>query len=381
MRKLLLLLLACAPMAAAAQEEQLPETLKILDEAADAVESAPRVEQQSTPAPKYWDTSLMTKLDFGQTSLTNWAAGGYNTVTLKTFIDANANYRKDAMFWTNRLQLDYGFLYSADKPVMQKSDDRIYLESKWGYQAKNSLYYSAEFSFKSQFSNTREFPTPSAKADGSPLGENEEYTTEDWMAASTLKSGFMSPAYTNLALGLDYKPLKWLTVNFAPLTGGLVIVENPDLRTSYSMTRKKQYEGVADDALPVLKDSYGNPVLDKDGNTQLDLDRIYKRVRFEFGAQLKVDLKVNVNDNFSFTSQIVLFSDYLDKPQNLRVNWDNRIDWKLTKFFSLTFTTNLIYDDKVMIKNDKDLDRYPDGRQRVQFKESMAFGFVYTFAR
>ena len=371
MKKLfaLAVLSACIPALASAQEgtamkeAAVDETLKILDEAAQAVESAPRVEQQTTPAPKYWKTSLMTKIDFGQTSLTNWAAGGYNTVTLKSFIDANADYEKDAMFWKNRLQLDYGFLYSADKPVLQKSDDRIYLESKWGYQAKNSLYYSAEFSFKSQFSNTREFPTPGAKADGSALGENEEYTSEDWMAASVLKSGFMSPAYTNLALGLDYKPLNWLTVNFAPVTGGLVVVDNPLLRKSYSMPLKREFEDVT------LSDE------------EMNAGNCYKSVRFEFGAQLKVDFKVNVNDNFSYTSQVVLFSDYLDKPQNIRVNWDNRIDWKLTKFFSLTFTTNLIYDDKVMIKNDKDIDKYPDGKQRVQFKESMAFGFVYTFSR
>lgn len=371
MKKLfaLAVLSACIPALASAQEgtameeEAVDETLKILDEAAQAVESAPRVEQQTTPAPKYWKTSLMTKIDFGQTSLTNWAAGGYNTVTLKSFIDANADYEKDAMFWKNRLQLDYGFLYSADKPVLQKSDDRIYLESKWGYQAKNSLYYSAEFSFKSQFSNTREFPTPGAKADGSALGENEEYNSEDWMAASVLKSGFMSPAYTNLALGLDYKPLSWLTVNFAPVTGGLVVVDNPLLRKSYSMPLKREFEDVT------LTDD------------EMNAGNCYKSVRFEFGAQLKVDIKVNVNDNFSYTSQVVLFSDYLDKPQNIRVNWDNRIDWKLTKFFSLTFTTNLIYDDKVMIKSDKDLDKYPDGKQRVQFKESMAFGFVYTFSR
>ena len=64
----------------------------------------------------------------------------------------------------------------------------------------------------------------------------------------------------------------------------------------------------------------------------------------------------------------------------MRVNWDNRLDWKLAKYFSFTLTTNLIYDDKIMIKNDKDIDMYPNGRQRVQFKESLAFGFTYTIA-
>ena len=357
----------CVAIMAAAQED-LPESLQVLGDAAEAVDEAPKTEEPKEPAAKYWKSSLQTKIDFGQTSLTNWAAGGYNTVSLKSFIDANANYEKDEMYWNNRLQLDYGFLYSADKPILQKTDDRIYLESKWGYQATKSLYYSAQFSFRSQFSNTYEYPTPSAKADGTPLGPDEEYTAADWKNASVLKSGLISPAYTNLALGLDYKPLNWLTVNFAPLTGGFVIVDDPLLRSSYSQPRKKEFENVADDQLP--KDDKGNI----DGS-------VYKSAKFEFGAQLKVDFKVNVNDNFAFTSQVVLFSDYLDKPQNLRVNWDTRFDWKLTKFFSLTFTTNMIYDDNVMIVNEKDIAKYPNGKQRVQFKESLSFGFVYTFAR
>ena len=107
-----------------------------------------------------------------------------------------------------------------------------------------------------------------------------------------------------------------------------------------------------------------------------ELGSYYKNARFEFGAQIKADFAVNVNDNFKYTSQIVLFSNYLDKPENLRVNWDNRFDWKLAKYFSLTLTTNMIYDDKVMIFSDV------DGltKQRVQFKESLLFGFTWTLA-
>jgi hypothetical protein len=181
-----------------------------------------------------------------------------------------------------------------------------------------------------------------------------------WKDARVLKSGFLAPAYTNLALGIDWTPSKWLSFNFAPLTGGYVIVKDAALRESYSMGLKKKYEGLTE----------GIP---SDGSQ-------YRSARFEFGAQLKVDAKVNVNDNFSYSTQVVLFSNYLDKPQNLRVNWDNRIDWKLAKYFSFTIATNLIYDDKVMIKSDEDADRYPNGRQRVQFKESIAFGFTYTIA-
>lgn len=348
------------PVAMNAQDNILSDSQRAAALAAEALQSTPKPEEK--PKVRYWKTSLQTRLDFGQTSLTNWAAGGYNSLSLKTFIDANANYSKEAMFWNNRLQLDYGFLYSADKPIIQKTDDRIYFESKWGYQAKNNLYYSAEFSFRSQFSNGWEYKS------SVPEGLDPD-KPESWKdpGSRTLKSGLISPAYTNLALGLDYKPLNWLTVNLAPLTGGFVIVDNPLLRKAYGQPLKKHYENTPESDLPKLETG------EIDGNS-------YKAAKFEFGAQLKVDFKVNINDNFAFSSQVVLFSDYLDEPQNLRVNWDNRIDWKLARFFSFSIVTNFIYDDKVMIKNDKDLDKYPDGRQRVQFKESLSFGFVYTFA-
>ena len=151
-----------------------------------------------------------------------------------------------------------------------------------------------------------------------------------------------------------------MSINFAPLTGGFVIVDLPELRKSYSMKLKNE-DNVPDES--ALKEKYTQDgVLDKDAYNRA-LGDYYRSAKFEFGAQLKIDLKVNVNDNFKYTSQIVLFSDYLDHPENLRVNWDNRIEWKLAKYFSLMFTTNLIYDDKVMIKNDKDLDKYPDGKQ------------------
>lgn len=312
------------------------EAKKAAADAYQVLSQAPAVVDK----PNYWTNNILLKVDFTNTSLANWAAGGYMTATLKSFVDANANYQKNDMFWNNRLQMDYGFLYSADKPFLQKSDDRIYLESKWGYKAKNvkNLNYSAQFSFKSQFTNSWNYVTPTV----------ENPTKQDWMDLRTLKSGPLSPANTTIALGIDWVPTKWLTVNFAPLTGGFVIVRNEILRPAYSMPKRD--------------------------------DGTYKGARFEFGAQVKIDAKVTINNNFNYTTQLLLFSDYLDKPQNIRVNWDNRFDWKVAKYFSFTITSYLIYDDKVLIKNEKDIEEYPNGRQRVQFKESLAFGFSYTLA-
>ncbi len=69
---------------------------------------------------QYWTESLKTNVTVGQTGLFNWSAGGDNTVSFAAYIDGSANYKKDAMFWNNRLQLDYGFLYASSNPIIQK---------------------------------------------------------------------------------------------------------------------------------------------------------------------------------------------------------------------------------------------------------------------
>ena len=352
---------------AAAQE--LTEAQKAAAAAAAAVAEAPVVKQK-VEKPKCWEESLKTNIKFGQTSLTNWAAGGDNTVTLQAFIDGNANYKKNDLFWNNRLQLDYGFVYASSKPILQKSDDRIYLESKFGYKnaSMKNFSLSVNYDFKSQFNTGYDYLTPSVPADkyqdadGNVPGLNDLPHRDQvslWKDARKMKSGFLAPAYTNLAVGIDLKPTKWLSLNLAPLTGGVVIVRNELLRKNYSMQLKEEY-------------------LNQDLSSLApeELGACYKPARFEFGAQVKADIAVKVNDNFSYTSQLVLFSNYLDHPENMRVNWDNRFDWKLAKYFSLTVTTNMIYDDKIMIFSEK------DGltKQRVQFKQSMLFGFTYTIA-
>ena len=362
-------LMAAALLAGTQVEAQDSDALKaVTDAAKEIIEAQGAV--QKVKKPDYWEKSVKTNIKFGQTSLNNWAAGGDNTVTLQAFIDGNANYKKNDLFWNNRLQLDYGFVYASSKPILQKSDDRIYLESKFGYKNADMKNFSlsVNYDFKSQFNTGYDYLTPSVPADKYQDAEGNVPDLDDlnhkdqvalWKGARKIKSGFLAPAYTNLAVGIDLKPAKWLSLNLAPITGGVVIVRNEVLRKNYGMQLKPEYEGKDLSAVP-----------------EAELGEYYKSARFEFGAQVKADFGINVNENFKYTSQLVLFSNYLDKPENLRVNWDNRFDWKLAKYFSLTLTTNLIYDDKVMIFSEKD----GETKQRIQFKESLLFGFIWTIA-
>ena len=332
MKKILLLSIALtAVLGAYAQDD----VRKAAADAAAAIAEAPQ-EEAPQPKPVYWTKSLMTNLNFAQTLLRDWAAGGSNNYTMTAYLDANANYAKDKMIWNNRLQVDYGFLYSADKPILQKVKDRIYFESKWGYETPiQHLSYSANFDFKTQIDNNYTYGTP-----GKP-----DPDVEDWKAARELKSGLFSPAYASLGLGLLWTPKPWFSLNVAPVTGGFVIVDNPALRKAYGME------------------------LEADGVT-------YKSSRFELGAQVKADANFTINDNLKYSTQLVLFSNYLKNPQNIRVNWDNKVFWKMAKFFTMTFATNLIYDDTVLITNDD----HPAGFRTTQFKEFFEIGFSYTIS-
>ena len=332
-------------------------------DAAEAIANAPQAEP-AKPKPVYWTESADLNIGFNQTGLTNWAAGGYNTMNLSAGLDAKANYKKALMSWNNRLQLNYAFLHSSDKlGLFQKSNDRIYLESKWAYQtAKDSKWnYSAAFDFRSQFTDTPAKYIQYDSNNDSSIGEGDKWKGEG------LKSGFISPAYTNLALGLEWKPNNWLDINMAPLTGGFTIVDNPLLRKIYGME------------LRCAEDDPGY-VAANATNDAAKYGPYFRSAKFQFGAQVKADMKFTINENLKYETQVVLFTDYLDHPFTwVRVNWDNKISWKIAKYFNIAFNTWLIYDPIVKIVDDKDKDIYPDGIQRIQFKEFLSFNFSYTF--
>ena len=313
---------------AAAQDDVQKATANALMAFIKAPDATPEEEK-----PQYWAVSSQFDLGLSNTSLWNWAAGGYNTFTMNAGIDAKANYAKNLASWNNRLQLQYGFLWAADKKnLLQKSNDLIYLESRLAYKtSKESKWnYTASFDFRSQFTNSY---------DSYKQGEDGRWTGK-------LKSGFISPAYTNIAFGMEWNPKSWFNVNLAPLTGGFTICTIDELKKKYGMKLKE--EGLD----PALGSSYRSAL-------------------FQFGAQVKLNFKTSLNDVFKYETQLVLFTDYLNRPfKNNRVNWDNKISWQASKFFRIGLNTWLLYDPIVMI----------DDTQKVQFKEFFSVNFTYTIS-
>ena len=326
--------LGAATLAASAQNTQ-----TALAEAAAALSAAEDVPEK-VEKPQYWTNKLVTNVSFGQTYLSQWAAGGYNNVSLAGNVDGSANFAKGKLIGTNHLVMDYGFLYSADKPILQKNKDRILFESKWGYETPvKHLAYSASFDFRTQFNNNYDYKTPAGNG-------TEEPTVQDWLDARKLKSGFFAPAYLNVGIGALWTPAPWFSLNVAPLSGGAVIVSIEELRKTYGMA------------------------LVEGSTTE------YRSARMEFGSQLKLDMSWVINENFAYTTQATLFYNYLTPKVEPRITWDNKISWKAAKFFAINLSTYMIYDPMVLVKASQKGGAVDS--KGIQFKEFLELGFTYS---
>lgn len=272
----------------------------------------------------YWKTGGVFALNASQVSLTNWSAGGENSISGNAYVNLFANYKKNKSNWDNTLDLGYGKMRQGkkDKVIYYKTDDKIDFASKYGQYAFKNWFYSALVSFKTQFDEGFK-----------SVSENKRI------------SNFMAPAYINLSIGMDYKYKDKLTVFMSPFSGRITMVLDTLLANSgaYGVTRENH-------------------------------------VRKEFGGHLKVQYKVDITKTLAYTSKLDLFSNYLDKPQNIDVSWENFINLKISNYFSANLNFNLLYDDNIKFAYDSDGDGINDkSGPKLQIKELFGIGITYKF--
>ena len=263
-----------------------------------------------------WTTEGFAGLKLTQVSLTNWSAGGDNSVAFDLQGTYQANYKKGKHIWNNRLELAYG-LNKTGEDGMRKANDKIYMNTNYGYSIAKHWYASAFTTFQTQFS------------------PGYDYSVNKDIAISE----FMSPAYMTTGLGFTYDPGKIFTVVLSPAS----------------------WRGTF-----VLNDR-----LSDEGAFGVDPG---KHLLSSFGANLKGEVKYEFLKNMTVYSRLDLYSDYLHKPQNIDVNWEVQINMAINKWFSTTLTTNMVYDDDIKIVQ-------KDGSKgsRLQFKEVLGVGVQFNF--
>lgn len=268
---------------------------------------------------KTWKKGGFLNFNVNQGALSNWAAGGdKSSLSITSFLNLYAFYKKGKHAWDNNLDLAYGIV-STTSLGQRKADDRIDLLSKYGYAVAPKWYLSGLFNLRTQFTDGFAYPADKPKVK---------------------TSTFIAPAYLLLSLGMDYKPNDNFSLFLSPATSRWVIVN--------------------DDTLSA-KGAYGVTPGKKSKN--------------EIGAYISANYFKNINANATFKTRLDLFSNYKHTPQNIDIFWTNILAVKVTKFINMNLTLDIIYDDDVKtVKNDG-----ASGGPKTQIKELMGIGFAYKF--
>ncbi len=273
--------------------------------------------------PEWWEYNNSIGFDLNQVSFVNWNSGGENSVSGLLKIYFSRNYEKLYTIWRNEISARYGLNQREDQGLI-KTDDEIKLSSSFGYR-KDTLsnwYYTARFSFKTQF--TDGFNNPD---DEDPI------------------SRFFAPAYIFLGVGGTYNlKEELLSVYLSPFT----------FKSTYVLDTRLSEEG-----------AFGvNPG---------------SNARHELGFLVRAKWDKELLTNMAMTNELELYSDYINNFGNIDVDWVLTFKFKINDLLEANFRTHLIYDDDIKIKETNDLGEVETLGARVQLKQQLGIGILYSF--
>ena len=272
-------------------------------------------EPSTQPDTLIWKKKLNFSVNLNQASFSsNWKAGGINAFGFNSLFNYVADYKEGRNSWDNDIDLAFGFVNNSGQGY-RKTIDRIYLDTKYGYELGDMWSLFTSLNFLSQFS------------------EGYSYTDDD---QSQLISGAFAPAFITGAVGLEYHPVDYFKIRIAPFAPRITIVNDAE--------RFTQSVG----PLP-----YGVEPPDN--------------VRFEWlGAQLLAEFDKQIYENINLKWRYLMFANY-ETLEARRL--DHRLDLdliaKVGKYINVGLGGILLYD------YDQDDD--------AQLSQVFSIGFLYTF--
>ena len=261
-------------------------------------------QEKTTEETSKWKKKGNISFLLNQSSFSNWIAGGDNTVSGNLGINYDFNYTNENLTWDNKLILAYG-INNVKGNGTRKTDDRFEFNSLVGKKAKGNWSYSMFLNFKTQFTNGYDYTqTPKVKT-----------------------SAFLAPGYLSFGPGMLWKKSDNFKINLAPITSKITMVSD-------------EFSGL-----------YGT-----------DLG---KNTRYEFGFNASLNHKTTIMENITMENILNLYSNYLENPQNIDIDYQLSFVMQINKYLSTNLNFHTIVDD--------------NATSRVQFKEVFGLGVNYIF--
>ena len=270
----------------------------------------------STNVKNNWTKSGIFTFLGNQSSYSYWTAGGQTSISGTIKIDYDFNFENNGWNWDTKVITAYGLNSIGGSKYLKKTDDRFEINSLLGKKFTNNLIgnwsYSSFINFKTQWTKGYRY-----RKNSNGEEERSELTR------------FFSPAYLQIGIGLYWRKSKDLWVNFAPVTGRLIIVNK---FFTENLQDGKQYFGV-----------------NKGSNS-----------RFELGASLRSYFKFEFIENVEISNRLSLYSDYLENSGNIDLDYTINTSMKINKHLTTNLILQFIYDDNSV--------------KRLQVREVMGIG-------
>ncbi|MBP5476393.1 MAG: DUF3078 domain-containing protein [Paludibacteraceae bacterium] len=359
--------------------------------------------EDAAPEKKDWQWSGIVGLNANATGMVNWAAGGKNNITGVAFGKVRLLYDKDNLSWDSNLDAEYGMSYvdqTYDK--VQKASDHLKFDSKFGWAFQKQWYLTVQAGFQTQFDLGRTY-----------LGTG---------APNPVISNILAPSYTDISVGIDWKPNSIFSVYLSPVAGRITTAwvsnsvnerfkdfnRETDIFVNQTiMSKAEDY-----DLREAMQEKYGVWHYTKNGDNGYSKD--YSNVKAELGLTLKgtvnytyKDLKVMTGltlytpyawdktklykavedatiyevDQLISRKYSIENAEYLGYRDNNRrfgnfdVDWTVTLSYQLLKCLNVTLSTNLKYVNGLKIA-DKDGN---NPTERVQFLANLGLGVSYAF--
>lgn len=345
-----------------------------------------------------WKFSGVVGLNAAATGLWNWAAGGNNNVNAVASTKFRLLYHENNMAWDTNLDLEYGLSWiDQDYDKFQKSSDRINLTTKFGWEFHKTWYLTVLGGFQSQFD----------------LGRNYNGTVD----FDPIISKFLAPSYTDISIGIDWKPNDIFSVYLSPVAGRLTTAYvSKHLNEKYAENYPVK-EGEVSGLEYALKDKYAVWKYTTDEETGEVKKDFHSNIRCELGLSLKGSINYTYKDLKIMTTlglytpyawdktkiytetdgkmyadlgngkdfSAMEFAGYRDNNRrfgNFDVDWDVAISYQFLKCLQVSLTTSMKYYNGVKIDKTitaEDGTKTISSAERVQFKGILGIGIGYSF--
>lgn len=260
--------------------------------------------EEDAPPPEGWNSEGKFQLLFNQSAFNKeWTGGGTSSIAGNLLLDYDLHYREGNFTWDNKFLANYGLTKLNGDEFYRKTSDRMEINSIAGKQLPDSnWYYSVFANFRTQFTKGYEY--------------FEDPVTGEELRTET--THFLSPAYLQFGPGMMWKKSDDLWFNIAPATARFIFVDK-DFTTVPGYVDESYY-GV------------------EEGESS----------RFELGASFTGYAKFALIENVSMENSVNLYSNYLDKPGNIDIDYLMNLEMTINKFLSANLVFQAIYDDNIV---------------------------------